>query len=83
MRVGGQEGPCIHHAMIGMSFTHALMSFLPCSGTAREKFHKALQPQVVAGALACIDLVCSAGYEDRYAFSDGVEGRKRNTDLYT
>lgn len=45
------------------------------------QLQKKLQPQVVAGALACIDLVCSAGFEERYA--SGANGEKRNKTLYT
>lgn len=46
---------------------------------------KALQPQIVAGALACMDLVCSAGFDRRYAFAAGESAgnAKANTKLYT
>lgn len=45
---------------------------------------KKLQPQIVAGALACMDLVCSAGFEERYAHTAGESAAspKANTKLY-
>lgn len=45
---------------------------------------KTLQPQIVAGALACMDLVCSAGFAQRYAFAagEGASNPKANTKLY-
>ncbi|CAM9233124.1 unnamed protein product [Ectocarpus fasciculatus] len=47
-----------------------------------QKLGKALQPQIVAGALACIDLLCSAGFEERYAYKAGESASKPNTKLY-
>lgn len=43
---------------------------------------KALQPQIVAGALACIDHLCSAGFEERYTYKAGESASKPNTKLY-
>lgn len=45
---------------------------------------KTLQLQIVAGALACMDLVCSAGFAQRYAFAAGetASNPKANTKLY-
>lgn len=43
---------------------------------------KKLQPQIVAGALACMDLVCSAGFEERYAYAAGESASGPNTKLY-
>eukprot|EP00903_Cladosiphon_okamuranus_P011333 g10683.t1 len=49
-----------------------------------KQIGKKLQPQIVAGALACMDLVCSAGFHQRYAFVDGesASNPKANTKLY-
>lgn len=46
---------------------------------------KTLQPQIVAGALACMDLVCSKGFHERYVFAAGesATNAKANTKLYT
>lgn len=46
------------------------------------QLQKAQQPQIVAGAFACIDLVCSAGFEERYVWSADKGGEERNTTLY-
>lgn len=45
---------------------------------------KTLQPQIAAGALACMDLVCSAGFDQRYAFVAGesASNHRANTKLY-
>eukprot|EP00752_Nemacystus_decipiens_P003549 g3275.t1 len=49
-----------------------------------KQMGKTLQLQIVAGALACMDLVCSAGFDQRYAFVAGesASNPKANTKLY-